>query len=320
MAHWSGNKEKSGSLWQMRLVFTLYKKIGFKGMRFFLHPITFFYYIFSPSTRKVSLSFLGKVHNINGYEKRPGIKEIYKHIYSFSYSLIEKLAAWSGDMHSSGLITKSDDIQVLKDQLSNKKGAVIICSHLGNVEMLRAFANHERGEYIPQFGINSVVDFSVTSKFNLLLKEINPDSMIHLINASAIDAATIITLQDRLQEGEIVVIAGDRTAKNNRMRSTEISFLGKQAYFPQGAFIMASLLDSPVYYMFAVRENDSDYNSSYEFHVYKAKTDFKTSRKNRKEKLQVVTQEFVQHLESLCLAHPYQWYNFFDFWENPLTK
>ncbi|MDA3810733.1 MAG: hypothetical protein PF518_10465 [Spirochaetaceae bacterium] len=317
MSHWSGTKEKGGTLWQMRLLFILYKKIGFRGMRVFLHPITFFYFIFSPSTRKISLSFLKRVSQVKGSGKNPGNKDVYWHIYSFCYSLIEKVAAWSGDLHSSGLIDKSDDIQKLKEQLTDKRGAVIICSHLGNIEMLRAFANHERGESIPQFGINSVVDFSVTSKFNQLLKEINPESMIHLINASAIDPSTIISLQDKINDGEIVVIAGDRTAKKNRLKSTKINFFGKQAYFPQGAFVLAGLLESPVYYMFALREDDLDFSSSYEFHVYRAKVDFKTSRRERNKKLQEITEEFVRYLEFLCLEHPYQWYNFFDFWDKP---
>lgn len=317
MSHWATKKEKAGSLWQMRLVFNLYKGIGFKGIRFFLHPVAFFYYLFSPSTRKISYSFLEKVHKQNGSSEKIGMREVYRHIYSFSFSLIEKLAAWTGDIHSRKLILKTPDIETLKKQLSEKQGAVIISSHLGNIEMLRAFADQESNVVGSDFQINPLVDFSVTSTFNRLLEEVNPGSMVNLVHVSSIDASTIIKLQEKLSQGEIVSIAGDRTAKNNQSRSTSISFLGEEAAFPQGAFILASLLEAPVYYIFAVRQEDRDFSSPYEFHVFKTKYDFKTSRKDRNKKIHTVTEEFAGYLETLCKSHPYQWYNFFDFWDNP---
>lgn len=317
MAHWSSKKEKSGSLWQMRFFFWIYKKLGFRGMSYFLHPLTFFFFLFSLSTRRISSSFLSKVFDLSGVERKPGIKDVYRHIYSFSFSLIEKLAAWAGDLHSSQLLEMTDDIRALKAQLTEGKGAVIICSHLGNIEMLRAFASHETGDFIPGFGVHSVVDFSVTGNFNKLVEEVDPQSMVQLVNASAIDPGTIIYLQDRINEGDLVVIAGDRTARGNVTKSTEISFLGDMAYFPQGAFVLATLLEAPVYYMFALRESDVDFFSPYEFFVYRSSVYAGGSRRERNEKISRFTKEFVYHLEKLCIEHPYQWYNFFGFWDKP---
>ncbi len=223
-------------------------------------------------------------------------------------------------MHSGSLLEMTDDISVLKKQLSEKRGAVVICSHLGNIEMLRAMANHDSGYGIPQFRVHSVVDFSVTDTFNRLMEETNPQSMVQLVNASSIDPGTIINLKENIIAGDLVVIAGDRTAKNNTMKNTEVSFFGETAYFPQGAFILASLLEAPVYFMFAVRENDKDFTSPYEFHVYRSSIDTGGSRRERREKIKKLTEEFVSHLEALCLNHPYQWYNFFGFWDKPQTK
>nr|MDA3849957.1 glycosyl transferase family 2 [Spirochaetaceae bacterium] len=118
-------------------------------------------------------------------------------------------------------------------------------------------------------------------------------------------------------KGNLVIIAADRTAKHNKMKNTPVNFLGEEAWFPQGAFILASLLECPIYYMFALREDDRDLNSPYEFHVYKSKSQFKSSRKERKQTLAKCTQEYAEHLEKLCLEHPFQWFNFFDFWEKP---
>ncbi|MDC7219033.1 MAG: hypothetical protein PQJ59_03770 [Spirochaetales bacterium] len=315
MAHWSEEKEKARSLWPMKILFYSYKYFGKAFFRLLLHPVVLFFFIFAPPTRKISRAYLERVHKKNGEEGKVRLSEIYWHIFSFSYALLEKQSAWAGDMSARELLEVTPDIDVLKDQLREKKGAVIIGSHLGNIEMLRAFASLEEGSHIPEFGIHSVVDFAGTAQFNRLLKEINPQSMVQLVNASDIGADTIIRLQEGIERGDLVIIAGDRTAKNNRGKSTRVDFLGEKASFPTGAFILASLLEGPVYYMFALRTNDRDLKSPYEFHVYKSAHELGKSRRERKQNIEKVTKEYVSHLESLCLKHPYQWYNFFNFWE-----
>ncbi|MBN1799480.1 MAG: hypothetical protein JW822_12975 [Spirochaetales bacterium] len=318
MTHWSKQKEMAGSVWQMKLVFNLYRNLGLHTMRTLLHFIVFFFFLFSPGSRRVSRNFLSAVARL---EHLPSVtlKNVYRHFYCFAYALLEKLAAWSQQITVKDLLLKSSDIDLLVKQLIDGKGAVILCSHLGNTEMLRALASLEAGTSLPPFGINSIVDFSGTSKFNRLLSEINPASMLRLISASAIGADTIIDLSNRLNQGELVIIAADRTAAKNQSKTIVLKFLGKEAHLPIGAFILASLLDAPLYHMFAVRKHDLDLKSPYEFHVYKSKFDLSGSRKERMAKIKGLMEEYIHYLEDLCRKHPYQWYNFFDFWKTPQT-
>ena len=58
----------------------------------------------------------------------------------------------------------------------------------------------------------------------------------------------------------------------------------------------------------------SESEEAYDFYLHRAKIDF-TSRAKRKENLEKIVQEYVGYLEELCVKHPYQWYNFFDFWK-----
>jgi predicted LPLAT superfamily acyltransferase len=315
MAHWSEEKEKARSLWPMKLLYYTYKYFGKLFFRILLYPVVLFFFLFSPSTRRISRAYLERIHRAKGDSSKVRLFDIYWHIFSFSYVLLEKQSAWAGDMSARELLEVTPDIERLKAQLREKKGAVIIASHLGNIEMLRAFASLEEGSHIPEFGIHSVVDFSGTAQFNRLLKEINPKSMLQLVDANNMGADTIIRLQEGIEQGDLVIIAGDRTAKNNRGRSSQVSFLGEEASFPTGAFVLASLLEGPVYYMFALRTKDRDMKSPYEFHVYKSVHNLAKTRKERKKNIEEVIKEYVSYLESLCLEHPSQWYNFFDFWE-----
>jgi predicted LPLAT superfamily acyltransferase len=49
-------------------------------------------------------------------------------------------------------------------------------------------------------------------------------------------------------------------------------------------------------------------------HIVRAKTSFDCSRKERSARVAALVQEYVGTLEKHCLRHPYQWYNFYNFW------
>lgn len=316
MDHWSEQRERGSGIWQLRLMLALYNRIGARRLRAFLHPVVFVFFLLSPTLRQVSSRFLARVSRVRS-TRAPRARDVYRHIFSFSVSLVEKIAAWSRDLGLARVSIKTPDAEGLVELVRSGSGAFIICSHLGNAEVLRAVATTEVARMLPRFGITSIVDFSGTARFNRLLEEIDPGSMLRLIPASDIGADTIIVLKERVGHGELVIIAGDRTATRNRDSVSEVRFLGEPAYFPRGSFILASLMDVPVYFMFGVREDDGNFESPYGFYVYRASTDVSGSRRERMSKIQALMEEFVARLESLCVAHPYQWYNFYDFWKKP---
>jgi predicted LPLAT superfamily acyltransferase len=320
MAHWSDQKEAGGRVWQMRLMYRLSRALSFRTLSLCLGVTVFFFYLFAPGSRRVSRKFLSAVARLEG-RSRPRSRDVFRHFYCFAWALLEKLAAWSGTIRVRDLDFIGPDLEPLLRQLRERRGAVILCSHLGNTEMLRAVARIEAGAALPDFWINPIVDFTGTGKFNRLLNEINPASMVRLYSASAIGADTIIELSHRLGQGDLVAIAADRTAAGNRSRTGRVSFLGRPAHFPLGAFVLASLLDAPVYHMFAVRKIDTDLKSAYEFHLHLSRLTFGGARRERMVKVQALMEEYVGHLEALCRRHPCQWYNFFDFWagEDPLA-
>ncbi len=317
MAHWADRKEASGGVWQMKLVYRLYRILGLARIRLLLQGIVFFFFVLAPAARRISRSFLTTVADVTG-RPAPTWRSVYRHFYCFSFALLEKVAAWGGDIRAAELIPRGPDITPLVDQLREKHGAVILCSHLGNTEMLRALGTLEAGRTLPAFGIQSIVEFSGTARFNRLLEEINPQSMVRLISAAAVGPETVITLSDGLKRGDLVIIAADRTAAGNRGKTLPVRFLGREAHFPIGAFVLALVLETPVYHMFAVRKDDLDLRSPYEFHVFQSRVLLTGGRQNRMINIQALMNEYIAHLEALCRLHPYQWYNFFDFWHHPV--
>lgn len=139
--------------------------------------------------------------------------------------------------------------------------------------------------------------------------------MNHVINANDIGIDSAIMIKEKLNEGSLIVIAGDRTSATNRDRLLKANFLGDEASFPEGAFILASIIGAPIYFGTGIRRKDFSLNSSYEFKIQKARTQFTGSRRERKQQIQALLEEYVAFIEEGCSRHPYQWYNFFNFWE-----
>jgi predicted LPLAT superfamily acyltransferase len=216
---------------------------------------------------------------------------------------------------------QDDDITNLIDNLEKGQGALLICSHLGNAELLRGLACFNRTGVSREVPVTSIIDINVTSNFNKTINELNSASGFRTINANSIGPETILILQERLKNGELVVIAGDRTSANSanaKNRFLMIPFLGKDAPFPYGTFLIESLLDVPSYAVFALRQKDVSFSSLFDLHVHKIPVDFHLedgiSRKDRVARIEEAAHFFAAYLEHYCKKYPYQWFNFFDFW------
>ncbi|MDR1759520.1 MAG: lipid A biosynthesis acyltransferase [Fibrobacter sp.] len=312
--HWSEKQEFGKGDWQFRFMFWIAGAAPYFVRFPVIAVVTFFFFLGARDERVLSRNFL--IHA----GKRATVFSVYLHFLSFSFSMFEKIAGWGNNVPLASIETQNDDIQKLVAELNEGHGAFLICSHLGNMEMLRSFTGFNNTHAARPFEVLPVVDFSGTVRFNTMLRQVNPGLIEKIIDANSIGPDTVISITEQVKNGNVVVIAGDRTAAKTRARSSEVSFLGKTAYFPQGAFTLAALVQAPVYFAFAVRKRDLDFRAPYEMHIFKAETSLNGPRKNRPEMLAALMKEYVAHLETLCVKHPYQWYNFYNFWEHPALE
>lgn len=312
--HWSEIKEvSSGISWTFRFMLWATKHLP----RFVLVAITalvsLFFFLGAGKIRRNSRIYLEKVARKNG-SRKPTWLDCYKHVLCFSIQMLEKLLSWMGRLKITDL-EKDGGWEDLQKFLTDGNGAFLFCSHLGNMEMFRSLAGDNRNSVVGNLHVYPIVSFSSTSKFNSLLRELNPELMNHVINANDIGIDSAIMIKEKLNEGSLIVIAGDRTSATNRDRLLKANFLGDEASFPEGAFILASIIGAPIYFGTGIRRKDFSLNSSYEFKIQKARTQFTGSRRERKQQIQALLEEYVAFIEEGCSRYPYQWYNFFNFWE-----
>lgn len=308
-AHWSRLAERGSGL-GLRAVFVCYRFFGESAAQLLLYPITAYFLLTGRKSRVASLDYLRR---INAYcvasnqvgQAAPGWRGSFHHMLSFAQSGLDKLAAWMGGFDSRRVdFPNRVEFERL---LASGQGAVLIGSHLGNLEMTRALATSEQRAIV-----NAVVYTNHAQRFNAMLAQVNASFGVNLIQISHLGPDTAIMLKEKIDRGELVVIVGDRTPPaegGSSRRISQIKFLGQPAPFAQGPFILASLLDCPVYLFFCLREGDT-----YRIYFEPFAERILLPRRERQERLHDYLQQYANRLEAHCLKAPYQWFNFYDFW------
>jgi len=323
--HWSQHKEKAAGYWHIKLMLVLFRLFPVIILRVLAFPVGFFYFLFSKKGRTESKRFLRKAaplvtqHGVARKCRSPFGP--LRHIVSFSLTLVEKIESWGGKFQFKHIHFQDDDIDELIQELESGRGIFMITSHMGNIELLRGLASFNRTKVSRKTPITAVIDMKVSEKFTRMLKELNPRSSMDIINAGEIGPHTAVMLEDKLAAGEIVTIAGDRTAAGSHAANADgrgknliIPFLGEDAPFSPGIFYLAALMKAPIYFVFALRRGDLSVLPEYDMYVHKSRLPLECSRKERFNQSSLLAQSFAALLESYCKKAPFQWYNFYDFW------
>ena len=303
--HWSRLGER-GVYAGLYLMLTTYRLFGRAGFSLLLYPVVFYFYAFGRSARRASAEFLTRVkadpHYAGGLGSGPLWRQSFRHFREFGDAILDKLAAWSGRIDDDRI---SYENRALFDALHREgRGGLLIASHLGNMEVCRAL-----GQLSVGLKLNVLVHTKHAPNFNRLLQGVSADSHMSLIQTTEVGPATAMQLYERVSRGEFVVIVGDRTPVMSTARISWAPFLGRPAPFPQGPYILASLLECPVQLIFCLKRQNR-------FHIiFEPFTEaVSLSRRNRDMTLDCLVSRYAARLEHYCLSDPTQWFNFFDFW------
>ncbi|MCK4840966.1 MAG: hypothetical protein KAT04_03675 [Methylococcales bacterium] len=303
MKHWSEIQE-NGVVWGMQVLLNIYLSFGRKILQVFLLPVVSYYWLINIRGRQASREYLDRV---SIYQADTSIKGThfcsYRHFISFANALIDKLAAWSGSLTLKDIEYHGRDA-VIK-HIDNGQGLLLLGSHLGNLEVCRVIAKLRK-----KVVVNVLTHTKHAEKFNTLLNKYANSAQLNLIQVTDVNAATAMLLQDKIEAGELVIIAADRTSVGKQSRNAQAYFLGKQACFPQGPFILALLLKCPVFTLFCLKENDKQVIY---FDHFSDGLNF--SRKERTAAIQQCVEQYAEKLQYYCVKQPLQWFNFYDFWQ-----
>ena len=276
-------------------------------------PVSFFFFIFSKRARNEAKYYQKVLREYTNGEVPKRISA-YKQIFSFAMCIVEKLDGWLGRFDYDKLIKHDDDLPVILDQLASGKGAFVIGSHLGNMELLRSISSLNTLGVEKHVDVTAIMEMDATSQFNNVLKTVDPNVQMNLIDAKNIGPETICLIEEKIDEGGLVFVAADRTSASARKRVLRHKFLGKDAEFPYGVFMMAALLKVPVYYIFGMRDKSVTLFPKHHIYVEKSTVDLDCERNEREQRINDLCLEFIGKLEKFVQLYPFQWYNFHNFW------
>lgn len=314
--HWSDSQEVVKTNRPLKFTLLLIKFLPAFLVHLIVIPVSFFFFLCAKSARKHVENFQKQMQLYTNGETPEKINP-YLTILSFALSVVEKMEGWLGKVKYGNLIRHDDDLQELISLLESGKGAFLIGSHLGNIELMRSLSSFCETGVSKKISVTTIMSMKVTSQFNNTLKEINPEVVTNVIDPDSIGPETIFALQNEVENGGLVVITADRTSAHSEKRSIKHDFLGKTADFPYGVFLIATLLKAPVYFVFGLRTKSAALFPKNGIFVEKSKIDLAgcTGREARA-KIPELCGEYVTTLEKYCIKYPNQWYNFFDFWQN----
>jgi predicted LPLAT superfamily acyltransferase len=297
-SHWSSLRER-GALWGLHFVAAVYRLLGRRACQALLVPVVAYFYFFGAGQeqRQGSRLFLARALG-----HRPAFRERFRHFYSFATGALDVFAAWTGRLAPD--LVEPDDPAILDHISKDRRGALIVVSHLGNVDLARALLDEQTRNRL-----TLMVHTQHAANYNRLLREFRPEAALNMIQVTEVGADTAIELKDRVERGEWIVIAGDRTPVKGQGRVSSISFMGAAAAFPQGPWILGSLLDCPVYLMFCLRQG-----RRYRLIMEPFAERTILPRADREGALRGYIGRYAERLERHARTVPFQWFNFFDFW------
>ena len=298
--HWSRAGE-AGTLLGMQILLLVYRIFGRWGFRVFLFPVMSYFYLTRKEAREASTQYLQKLQPFLASEQQTSLTS-FQHFLMFGEILLDKLLVWMGRISREDVVFETP--QAFEKMDHDSKGGIIIVSHLGNTEVCSALAHQ-----LPDIHLTLLVYTRHAEKFNSLMKKVNSSARIEMLQVTDISPATAMILSERVEAGEYIVIAGDRTPVTGPGRVSTVSFLGGDAPMPQGAFILAGLLKCPVYLMFCIKQQ-----AQYHIYLELFSEQLKFSRKERHRAISNAVQNYASRLEHYCIKVPLQWFNFFPFW------
>ncbi|MEI6986064.1 MAG: glycosyltransferase [Rhodospirillaceae bacterium] len=303
--HWSALTER-GLYQGLRYCAGAYRLLGRRGCLMVMAPVVLYFFLTGAEQRRASTVFRQRVANFSETERQLGLFDGYRHFLNFAACALDTFIAWVGGMPSKSLIRA--DNKVLDIAAADRRGALFIVCHLGNAELCRALLDPEtRGR------LTLLVHTRHAEHYNRVLREFRPEAAFNTFQVTEIGPETAIALKERVERGEWVVIAGDRTPVGfGRQRVSRVPFLGAEAGLSQGPYILAALLECPVYLLFCLRED-----GTYRLYAEKFADRIELPRHDRTGVLNSLAGAYAARLEHYCLKAPLQWFNFFDFWTEP---
>ena len=305
-ARWEQMSE-AGSPWTLEAARWIVAHLGRRATTAIAVPTSAFFALRRGEARRASRRYLERIAAtpegraaLGG--ARPGTKAVVRHFLEFSLAIYDRMLAWSGAVGA--LEFDHDGSEQIFELARKGEGALLLGAHLGSLDMLGFLSRRY------ELKVNVVAFLRNAERINAFFESLGA-SNVRMIPLDPGSVRAAFEVRSCIARGEFVALMADRALPAAAARSEEVPFLGREARFPLGPFLLAGVLGCPVHLALCVRRGDARYTT-----VMRPLTPGRRiARSEREAWARELLRRYVRLVEQFCRRHPYQWFNFFDFWE-----
>ena len=334
-AGWYAQREQSAGAVRLQILWLVYRFLGKNVLKLVVTVVMLFIYPFAKPARRSLRKFYSvlaesstKTAPFNSFplpssplppHPSPFTLHLspftlFRHLLGFAWSLVDKMDACTLRRALPRMTVRDDaGARAFFQLVAEKKGAFLISTHVGTIEVLPALASAS-----PQTLFNSstlqLFNFSTFQPpFVHAFQQMGHDAVFTKLFVKHLDTTnfalhavedigvvTAVQMQEAIGRGELVLMAGDRVSAGSPNATLPHDFLGRPCVWPKGVFVFARLMEAPIFFVTCVRTG---------WNAYEVHFDAPMMNPRPKE----ILDAYARFLEAETRAHPDQWYHFHDF-------
>ncbi len=296
---WKQRPEGGGrfALWIIRSI----ARYGGRALgRACLYPITLYFLLVRGPERRASRAYLTRV-----LPAPPALPQVARHIHTFAATILDRVFMLSGQMQRFDIEVQG--IDRLHAALDRGRGVLLFGSHLGSFDALRALSRAR-----PDVKVRVLLDKAHNPAITQLLDALNPEIAAGVIDAGQDGPSIVMGIKQATDDGALVALLVDRARPGEPALS--VPLLGDEAAFPTAPWLIAAALKVPVVLAFGLYRGGNRYDLIFETYC---EAGIDIPRRDRVPALRALIRGYAARLEHHARSAPYNWFNFYDFWNPP---
>jgi predicted LPLAT superfamily acyltransferase len=291
-AEWVRRPER-GSATLLKIMMFVSLRLGRPLARGILYVIAAYFFTFAPAARRASRDYLRRALG-----REPGARDRYAQVFAFASTILDRLYLVNERYQLFEVSIEGEEL--MRELFARGQGAFLLGAHLGSFELMSTVGRRQPGLRVAMAMYEHQAN-AVAAMFG------NPANAPEIIPIGHLDA--MLHIRDRLDQGHFVGILADRSPEQTP--GHVVNFLGRPALFPTGPMRVAAALRRQVIFMTGLYRGGNRYHV-----VFRALADFsQVARGARECAVHAAIARYAAELETFCRSDPYNWFNFYDFWQ-----